>query len=114
MDPVLEDGLGRAAGERHERIHVDLVRRVLREVVEQVTTAEARQEATAREVLVRLRQQPGVVLADEVGMGKTFVALAVAACAVWADAGGGTSRCGSWTRISGLGFMQSSRGGRPG
>jgi len=26
----------------------------------------------------RLRNQPGVILADEVGMGKTFVALAVA------------------------------------
>lgn len=37
-----------------------------------------RQEVTAKEILVRLKDQPGVVLADEVGMGKTFVALAVA------------------------------------
>lgn len=37
-----------------------------------------RQEQTAREILRRLKDQPGVVLADEVGMGKTFVALAVA------------------------------------
>ena len=37
-----------------------------------------RQEATAREILGRLESQPGLVLADEVGMGKTFVALAVA------------------------------------
>ncbi len=39
----------------------------------------ARQTATARAVLERLESQPGVILADEVGMGKTFVALAVAA-----------------------------------
>lgn len=38
----------------------------------------ARQEKTAREVLRRLHRQPGLILADEVGMGKTFVALAVA------------------------------------
>jgi hypothetical protein len=37
-----------------------------------------RQALTAKEILVRLKNQPGVVLADEVGMGKTFVALAVA------------------------------------
>ncbi len=37
-----------------------------------------RQEKTAREILRRLVEQPGVILADEVGMGKTFVALAVA------------------------------------
>lgn len=39
----------------------------------------ARQSATAREILIRLEKQPGLILADEVGMGKTFVALAVAA-----------------------------------
>src|SRR5262245_17867340 len=39
----------------------------------------ARQEATAAAILESLRGQPGVVLADEVGMGKTYVALAVAA-----------------------------------
>ena len=38
-----------------------------------------RQEDTAREILRRLETQPGLILADEVGMGKTFVALAVAA-----------------------------------
>ncbi len=37
-----------------------------------------RQEKTAREILKRLVKQPGLILADEVGMGKTFVALAVA------------------------------------
>ncbi|HID74909.1 MAG TPA: hypothetical protein EYP56_02815 [Planctomycetaceae bacterium] len=37
-----------------------------------------RQRAEAKEILRRFRAQPGVVLADEVGMGKTFVALAVA------------------------------------
>jgi superfamily II DNA or RNA helicase len=41
-----------------------------------------RQMATAGELLRRLAEQPGVVLADEVGMGKTFVALAVAASVV--------------------------------
>lgn len=38
----------------------------------------ARQKTTAREILKRLVKQPGLILADEVGMGKTFVALAVA------------------------------------
>ncbi len=38
-----------------------------------------RQQRTAEEILLRLARQPGVVLADEVGMGKTFVAMAVAA-----------------------------------
>lgn len=38
-----------------------------------------RQARAARELLARLARQPGVILADEVGMGKTFVALAVAA-----------------------------------
>jgi hypothetical protein len=37
-----------------------------------------RQRTEVAEVLARLKRQPGVVLADEVGMGKTFVALAVA------------------------------------
>lgn len=45
-----------------------------------------RQEQTAREVLRRLADQPGLVLADEVGMGKTFVALAVAASVALSDA----------------------------
>lgn len=38
-----------------------------------------RQKATAAEVLARLDRQEGVVLADQVGMGKTYVAMAVAA-----------------------------------
>jgi hypothetical protein len=37
-----------------------------------------RQRREAEEILARLQTRPGVVLADEVGMGKTFVALAVA------------------------------------
>lgn len=37
-----------------------------------------RQMRTAAEILRRLNDQPGLVLADEVGMGKTYVALAVA------------------------------------
>lgn len=39
-----------------------------------------RQRCEVKEILCRLQSQPGVVLADEVGMGKTFVALAVAYC----------------------------------
>lgn len=39
-----------------------------------------RQRAEVEEILRRLRHQPGLILADEVGMGKTFVALAVAYC----------------------------------
>jgi hypothetical protein len=38
----------------------------------------SRQMLTAAEILKRFDDQPGVVLADEVGMGKTYVALAVA------------------------------------
>jgi superfamily II DNA or RNA helicase len=37
-----------------------------------------RQRTEVVEILSRFRKQPGVILADEVGMGKTFVALAVA------------------------------------
>ena len=37
-----------------------------------------RQRDEVEEILRRLRNQPGVILADEVGMGKTFVALAIA------------------------------------
>jgi ERCC4-related helicase len=46
-----------------------------------------RQERTAREILERLAAQPGVILADEVGMGKTFVALAVAVSVALANRG---------------------------
>jgi len=49
-------------------------------VEERITRDDAnRQERTAAEILKRLEKQPGVILADEVGMGKTFVALSVAA-----------------------------------
>ncbi|MEJ7766835.1 MAG: SNF2-related protein [Chitinophagaceae bacterium] len=37
-----------------------------------------RQSKTVRAILERFNNQPGLILADEVGMGKTFVALAVA------------------------------------
>jgi len=37
---------------------------------------------TAAEILRRFDKQPGVILADEVGMGKTYVALAVAASVI--------------------------------
>ena len=43
-------------------------------------TDQKRQRAEVEAILARFRQQPGVILADEVGMGKTFVALAVAYC----------------------------------
>src|SRR5437899_12038667 len=49
-----------------------------------------RQERTAEEILRRLARQPGVVLADEVGMGKTFVALAVATSILMDRFGEGT------------------------
>ena len=42
----------------------------------------ARQQETARSILADLEKQPGVILADEVGMGKTYVALAVVASVV--------------------------------
>lgn len=41
-----------------------------------------RQTETAIEIIRRFERQPGVVLADEVGMGKTFVAMAVAAAII--------------------------------
>ena len=37
-----------------------------------------RQRTEVEEILRRLRSQPGVILGDEVGMGKTYVALAIA------------------------------------
>ena len=45
----------------------------------------ARQQETARSILADLTVQPGVVLADEVGMGKTYVALGVIASVVRAS-----------------------------
>lgn len=47
----------------------------------------ARQMDTVKEIVRRLDSQPGLVLADEVGMGKTFVALGVAVAAALADKG---------------------------
>lgn len=50
-----------------------------RRINERVPQADQeRQRAEVQHILHRLRTQPGVILADEVGMGKTFVALAVA------------------------------------
>jgi superfamily II DNA or RNA helicase len=46
-----------------------------------------RQLRTIKEILRRLPDQPGIVLADEVGMGKTFVALGVAMATALADKG---------------------------
>jgi hypothetical protein len=49
-------------------------------LTDRISPADAeRQERTAAEILRRLERQPGLILADEVGMGKTFVALATAA-----------------------------------
>jgi len=50
-------------------------------------TDAVRQLRTIAEILSRLASQPGLVLADEVGMGKTFVALGVAMVAALADRG---------------------------
>lgn len=49
----------------------------------QINSADAQRQAeTARVILERLRVQPGVLLADEVGMGKTYVAMAVVASVI--------------------------------
>ncbi|MCC7003567.1 MAG: hypothetical protein IT357_15525, partial [Gemmatimonadaceae bacterium] len=47
-----------------------------------------RQRAEVEEILRRFREQPGVILADEVGMGKTFVALGVAVSVALSEASG--------------------------
>ena len=47
--------------------------------------AARRQQETAKEILKRMKAQPGLILADEVGMGKTFVALAVGVSAYLHD-----------------------------
>lgn len=44
-----------------------------------------RQQRSAQLILDRLKNQPGLILGDEVGMGKTFVALAVASAYIMAD-----------------------------
>jgi hypothetical protein len=55
---------------------------------ERISAVDAeRQARTAAEILRRLDDQPGVILADEVGMGKTYVALAVAVSVVEATGG---------------------------
>ena len=55
---------------------------------DRITESDAlRQHRTIAEILRRLADQPGIVLADEVGMGKTFVALGVAMAAALADRG---------------------------
>jgi ERCC4-related helicase len=45
----------------------------------------ARQMRSAQAILSRFEHQPGIILGDEVGMGKTFVALAVASASVVHD-----------------------------
>jgi hypothetical protein len=48
-------------------------------VKDRITKEDAqRQTRTASAIIERLEDRPGIILADEVGMGKTFVALAVA------------------------------------
>ena len=44
-----------------------------------------RQRRSAEAILSRFEHQPGIILGDEVGMGKTFVALAVASANVVRD-----------------------------
>lgn len=46
-----------------------------------------RQTVTAREILQNLADQPGIMLCDEVGLGKTYVALATAASVIVATKG---------------------------
>ena len=54
----------------------------------QISTADAnRQETTAKEILLEFERRPGIMLADEVGMGKTYVALAAAASIILATRG---------------------------
>lgn len=62
----------------HESIKLHVEHRISEEDAE-------RQEKAAREILRRLHDQPGIILADEVGMGKTFVALAVAVSVALTD-----------------------------
>lgn len=61
-------------------------RRINLHVPDRIAESDAsRQTATVQAILKRLSRQPGLILADEVGMGKTFVALAVAASVAWAE-----------------------------
>jgi len=55
-------------------------------VKERISEEDAlRQQRAAKEILKRLEKQPGIILADEVGMGKTFVSLAVAVSVILGD-----------------------------
>jgi broad specificity phosphatase PhoE len=55
---------------------------------ERIESSDAqRQMRTAAAILQRFNSQPGVILADEVGMGKTYVALAVAVSVIEATNG---------------------------
>lgn len=70
--------------------HYEFVANIDLYVADRVSCEDAaQQEATAREILRRFIDRPGVVLADEVGMGKTFVALAVATSIVLRNAEAG-------------------------
>ncbi len=55
----------------HESINLHVADRISKDDAQ-------RQLRTADAILNRLKDQPGIILADEVGMGKTFVALAAA------------------------------------
>ncbi|KAA1258197.1 ATP-dependent helicase HepA [Rubripirellula obstinata] len=58
-------------------------------VTGRISKADAsRQSKTAAAILRRLADQPGVILADEVGMGKTFVAISVAVSVALSNRGG--------------------------
>lgn len=63
--------------------------RIALQTPERISPKDAQRQArTAAEILNRLARQPGLVLADEVGMGKTFVALAVATSVIWKQGAG--------------------------
>ncbi len=58
-------------------------------VTGRISEADARRQAiTADAIMRRLADQPGVILADEVGMGKTFVAISVAVSVALSNRGG--------------------------
>ncbi|MBK7906936.1 MAG: hypothetical protein IPJ78_10290 [Gemmatimonadetes bacterium] len=60
-----------------------------RKLNDRVAEADQRRQRTeVEEILRRFREQPGVILADEVGMGKTFVALGVAVSVALSEASG--------------------------
>lgn len=63
-------------------MHCPLTKRLRDYTEERFTQDWARQRRTASDILRRLQTQEGVILADQVGMGKTYVALAVAASCI--------------------------------